>query len=242
MTLHILLLNTINIVLCNHDKITKFNMECFLHFRFNNIRVHSGPAVGPFSLRCLGFFFHRGINVFHTLPHLPILVKRNINKMAAKDWIIIGVSGVTCGGKTTLANKLHDLLTPVYVFHQDKYFYPDDSPNHVKCEGLDHNNYDILSSLDMAAMFKDIMRTVKGEDCSHSKSVERNERLEIIGKKFIVVEGFTVLNYKPIMDICDLRLVKIYFFFYKVQYGRQVVAALVVESSGLRFSRNHLMF
>lgn len=133
--------------------------------------------------------------------------------MAAKDWIIIGISGVTCGGKTTLASKLHDLLTPVYIFHQDKYFYPDDSPNHVKCEGLDHNNYDILTALDMVAMFKDIMSTVKGEDFSHSKSEERSEKLEIIGKKFIVVEGFTVLNYKPIMDICDLR------YYFVLDYG-----------------------
>ncbi|KPJ20500.1 Nicotinamide riboside kinase 1 [Papilio machaon] len=122
------------------------------------------------------------------------------------NWIVIGVSGVTCGGKTTLANQLKDRLTPVYVFHQDKYFYPDDSPNHVKCEGLEHNNYDILSSLDMDKMYKDIISTMEGKDCSHYSCKEREEgRLEVKGKSFLIVEGFTVLNYAPIMNICNLR-------------------------------------
>ncbi|KPJ03888.1 Nicotinamide riboside kinase 1 [Papilio xuthus] len=121
-------------------------------------------------------------------------------------WVVIGVSGVTCGGKTTLANQLKDRLTPVYVFHQDKYFYPDDSPHHVKCEGLEHNNYDILSSLDMEKMYKDIVSTMEGQDCSHNSCKEREEgRLELKGKSFLIVEGFTVLNYAPIMNLCNLR-------------------------------------
>ncbi|CAK1589402.1 unnamed protein product [Parnassius mnemosyne] len=122
------------------------------------------------------------------------------------NWIIIGVSGVTCGGKTTLANQLKNTLTPVYVFHQDKYFHPDDSPRHVKCAGLEHNNYDILSALDMESMYNDIVTTIDGEDRSHGSFRERREgRLEIDDKSFIIVEGFTVLNYAPINEICDLR-------------------------------------
>ncbi|CAH2057981.1 unnamed protein product, partial [Iphiclides podalirius] len=121
-------------------------------------------------------------------------------------WIIIGVSGVTCGGKTTLANQLKDRLAPVYVFHQDKYFYPDDSPHHVKCKGLEHNNYDILTSLDMDGMYRDIIATIKGEDKSHASFKQREEgRLVVEDKSFIIVEGFTVLNYEPISSICNLR-------------------------------------
>ncbi|XP_045455143.1 nicotinamide riboside kinase 1 [Melitaea cinxia] len=130
------------------------------------------------------------------------------------DYIVIGVSGVTCGGKTTLANKLKDILTPVYVFHQDRYFYPDDSPKHVKCEGMDHNNYDILSSLDMQLMFDDITQTMKGVNKSHVQNLEHGAgKYGIRGKKFIIIEGFTVLNYKPIMEICDLR------YYFVLEYG-----------------------
>ncbi|XP_048487341.1 nicotinamide riboside kinase 1 [Plutella xylostella] len=125
------------------------------------------------------------------------------------QWFVIGISGVTCGGKTTLALKLKNVLCPVYVFNQDKYFYPDDSPKHVKCEGLEeeHNNYDILSSLDMERMYKDILDTMEGVS---DMSIDRNTSdksgvMKCGNKKVLIVEGFTVLNYKPILDLCDLR-------------------------------------
>ncbi|XP_052744664.1 nicotinamide riboside kinase 2-like [Bicyclus anynana] len=125
------------------------------------------------------------------------------------EWIIIGISGVTCGGKTTLANKLLDILSPVYIFHQDQYFYPDDSPHHIKCHNLDHNNYDILSSLNMSLMYDDIVSTINGDNKSQDHNLDRSHgKIEVKGKKFMIVEGFTVINYKPIMEICHLR----YFF------------------------------
>lgn len=124
-------------------------------------------------------------------------------------WFVIGISGVTCGGKTTLASKLTNILCPVYLFNQDKYFYPDDSPKHVKCKGLKepHNNYEILSSMDMGSMYSDILDTMEGFS---DKSVERNicdksGQLKLESKKILIVEGFTVLNYKPILDLCDVR-------------------------------------
>ncbi|XP_052749466.1 nicotinamide riboside kinase 1 [Galleria mellonella] len=133
------------------------------------------------------------------------------------DWIVIGVSGVTCGGKTTLANRLKNVLRPVYVFHQDKYFYPDDSPKHVRCEGMEHNNYDILSALDMETMYDDIIQTLSGRDKSHGSSVERETgKLEAKGKKFLIVEGFTVMNYKPILELCNLR------YYFVLEYGECV--------------------
>lgn len=117
-----------------------------------------------------------------------------------------GISGVTCGGKTSLANRLKDTLTPVHVFHQDQYFYPDDSPNHIKCEGLEHNNYDILSALDMEAMLADMLATLEGQDKAHDTCTQDGpHKFKMPGKRFLIVEGFTVLNYKPIMDMCDLR-------------------------------------
>ncbi|XP_068624168.1 nicotinamide riboside kinase 1 [Battus philenor] len=129
-----------------------------------------------------------------------------MTKNYSDKWIVIGISGVTCGGKTTLACNLKDMLTPVYLFHQDQYFYPDDSPHHVKCEGLEHNNYDILSSLDMEQMHKDIISTMEGKDRSHTSSLERRDgKLEVPGKSFLIVEGFTVLNYAPINNLCNLR-------------------------------------
>nr|XP_021196399.2 nicotinamide riboside kinase 1 [Helicoverpa armigera] len=121
------------------------------------------------------------------------------------DWIIIGISGVTCGGKTSLAHQLASTLAPVHVFHQDKYFFPDDSARHVRCASLPHNNYDILSALDMDAMLRDVTRTLAGDDRAHATTTDVTGRYTRPGKKFLIAEGFTVLNYPPIMEMCDLR-------------------------------------
>ncbi|KAM3957216.1 nicotinamide riboside kinase 1 [Aphomia sociella] len=145
------------------------------------------------------------------------MAQNTMAKYNKDDWIVIGISGVTCGGKTTLSNRLKAVLTPVYVFHQDKYFYSDDSPNHVKCEGLEHNNYDILSALDMEGMYNDVVQTLSGKDASHSSDTERKSgKLEAIGKKFLIVEGFTVMNYKPISELCNLR------YYMVLEYGECV--------------------
>ncbi|KOB74786.1 Nicotinamide riboside kinase 1, partial [Operophtera brumata] len=129
------------------------------------------------------------------------------------DWIVIGISGVTCGGKTTVANRLHNALTPSYILHQDKYFYPDDSPKHIKCPGLDHNNYDVLSSLDMDAMYRDALATIDGEKIPDAHRDEREGKLKVKGKKFLILEGFTVLNFKPILELCDFR------YYIVLEYG-----------------------
>lgn len=151
-------------------------------------------------LRRLGSFLHRRSHVVHFISHLPTFVT-----MPRSDWIIIGISGVTCGGKTTLANRLKDAIAPVYLFHQDMYFYPDDSPKHVKCKGLPHNNYDILSSLDMERMYSDVMKTMEGDDKSNASSLEKIGKFTLNGKLFMIIEGFTVLNYKPLLELCDFR-------------------------------------
>jgi uridine kinase len=67
-------------------------------------------------------------------------------------WLIIGVSGVTCSGKSTLAWSLHKELSGSSLICQDDFFLPADSEQHTLVPGLNHFNWDILSSLDMEQM------------------------------------------------------------------------------------------
>lgn len=93
--------------------------------------------------------------------------------MESSDWFVIGVSGVTCSGKTTLANNLYkffkdpsntEALGPltrigaVKILSQDDYFLPTDSPKHTIVEPLQHINWEIISSLDMDRMCGDIIQ------------------------------------------------------------------------------------
>lgn len=89
-----------------------------------------------------------------------------------EQWLVIGISGVTCGGKTTLANRLFNYLKEmqgqeiktglevnrVEVIKQDDYFRQVEDPNHQKIEQLNHINWDIIESIDTDRMTSDIMK------------------------------------------------------------------------------------
>lgn len=97
--------------------------------------------------------------------------------MASEQWLVIGISGITCGGKTTLANRLYKYfndktgqevktgveLRRVELLNQDNYFRPVDDPNHVRVEKLNHLNWEIIESMDMEKMSNDIMK-ILGND------------------------------------------------------------------------------
>ncbi|KAJ2944889.1 hypothetical protein O0L34_g1780 [Tuta absoluta] len=130
-------------------------------------------------------------------------------------WIVIGISGVTNGGKTTLSNKMAESIENSCVLHQDKYFLPDDHPNHIPVPNLEprHNNYDILSALDMSQMYSDALSIMEGSDIAHKSSETSKTKYRIPGKKILIIEGFTALNYKKLYDLCDLR------YYFVLEYG-----------------------
>ncbi|KAM7355139.1 nicotinamide riboside kinase 1 [Cochliomyia hominivorax] len=93
------------------------------------------------------------------------------------QWLVIGISGVTCGGKTTLANKLRDYfmnqrnvqlwntsytISDVQLISQDDYFLPVDDLRHKWVEPLNAINFELITSLDMKQMISDITWTMKG--------------------------------------------------------------------------------
>ncbi|XP_016980830.1 nicotinamide riboside kinase 1 [Drosophila rhopaloa] len=93
------------------------------------------------------------------------------------QWLVIGISGVTCGGKTTLAHSLHDYfkglsgaplwnspytIGEVRLISQDDYFLPVDDKRHQRNEALNVINFELITSLDMAKMLSDIAQIIKG--------------------------------------------------------------------------------
>ena len=60
------------------------------------------------------------------------------------SYFVIGVSGVTCGGKTTMSKLLQRSFPWSKVIHQDKYFYPEDYEGHVRFADMDnHINFEV---------------------------------------------------------------------------------------------------
>ncbi|KAK5642281.1 hypothetical protein RI129_008448 [Pyrocoelia pectoralis] len=138
----------------------------------------------------------------------------------SKNLLIIGISGVTCGGKTTLAVKLKKAIPCTLLISQDTYFLPDDDPRHTRIPELNHVNYDIISSLDMETMHRDIGKILEqynthfhnAQLIDKSSSLTNDELLEYINTKLkdtqtkiLILEGFCIFNYKPVSNLCLLK-------------------------------------
>lgn len=129
--------------------------------------------------------------------------------------LIIGISGVTCGGKTTLATRLKDFFPNSKLVSQDDYFLDVEDPRHTWIPELNHINFDILSSLDMEKMKKDIDAHLEGKKllrpCLYynTNTVDGfkilNDKITKFDAEVLIIEGFSIFNYKPLRDIFQLK-------------------------------------
>lgn len=124
---------------------------------------------------------------------------------------VVGISGVSGGGKSTLANSLFDYLsertnanvlenhsiTRVSLIAQDKYFYPRDSPHHIWIKDMNFINREVLSAIDGERLWTDIA------DCVLQLSEVEASAHEIC---ILLIEGFLIFNDDRINELCDLRL------------------------------------
>lgn len=77
-------------------------------------------------------------------------ISRTKYKMLAarKSSIIVGISGATCSGKTTIANTLHKVIKNSILLNQDQFYWEEDSEKHILAEGMNHINWEVVSAFD----------------------------------------------------------------------------------------------
>lgn len=143
--------------------------------------------------------------------------------LADRKWLIVGISGVTCGGKTTLTDTLRRYLLDdaskliddsvvgavkvgkIRTIHQDVYFLAENDPRHKRIAELNHNNWEVPTALDMSRMLDDIYSILMHED---EMSLADNVATFANGPKIIdilLIEGFVIFNDSTLLSLCKLK-------------------------------------
>ncbi len=77
------------------------------------------------------------------------------------NWIIVGIGGATCSGKTTIARELRDRIQDCTLIHQDDFYFPMGSPRLEFIEELQHYNWDTVSAVDFDKLVAEIQSVIR---------------------------------------------------------------------------------
>ncbi|XP_064357057.1 LOW QUALITY PROTEIN: carnosine N-methyltransferase-like [Dromaius novaehollandiae] len=120
--------------------------------------------------------------------------------------LVVGLGGVTNGGKTTLAEKLKKILPNCDIISQDDFFKPE---SEVETDQHGFKLYDVLDALYMDEMVKSIhsqmnspasLRVLTEESQTTCINPKNTEDVYIL-----IVEGFLLYNYEPLNELWDRR-------------------------------------
>ncbi|XP_059193338.1 nicotinamide riboside kinase 1 [Centropristis striata] len=115
--------------------------------------------------------------------------------------LVVGVGGMTNGGKSTLSRSLHELMPNSCIIAQDSYF-KNDSVVPVDSHGF--KQYDLLDALHMDTMMSDVLSWQRDPESfmrqrglnSEHETPSADEEVYVL-----IVEGFLIFNHRPLNEL-----------------------------------------
>nr|XP_019954682.1 PREDICTED: nicotinamide riboside kinase 1-like [Paralichthys olivaceus] len=126
--------------------------------------------------------------------------------------LVVGVGGMTNGGKSTLSNSLHQLIPNSCIIAQDSYFKEDSV---VPVDNNGFKQYDMLTALHMDTMMSEVHSWQRDPESflrQRGLIPESVTQTVITDVYVLIVEGFLIFNYRPLNDLFDKR------FFLEIPY------------------------
>src|SRR5690554_4408336 len=124
--------------------------------------------------------------------------------------LIIGISGGTGSGKTSVVSQIVSELPPdeVCVISQDSYYH---DTSHLTFEERTKINFDHPKAIDFDLLVKHLKALRRGESFEQPvySFVEHNrtgETITTFPKKVIIVEGILILTHPDIRDMFDIKI------------------------------------
>lgn len=127
-----------------------------------------------------------------------------------KKPILIGITGGTGSGKTTVAEAIHSAFegNSITMIMQDSYY---NDQSHITFEERLKTNYDHPHSIDMDHLIRDLKSLMSGKSVDmpvydFAEHTRKSETIHIVPTDIIIVEGILVLDDKNLRDLLDIKI------------------------------------
>lgn len=126
-----------------------------------------------------------------------------------KNVIVIGVSGGSASGKTTVANRIkEEFKDSVELLSHDFYYIPLD---HLLFEERLKLNFDHPDAFDTERLIHDIkqlkqLKEIERPVYSYTEYTRLKETVKVNPAKVIIVEGFMIFVNKELRDLMDIKV------------------------------------
>lgn len=124
------------------------------------------------------------------------------------DVKIIGITGGSGSGKSTIVRKISEVISDFVFIPQDNYYH---SAEYISNENITAYNFDHPDAFDTALLYQHLSELKEGNaiempqyDFVHHH--RRKDRVHVDPRPLVIIEGLMVLYDPQIRDLLDLKL------------------------------------